>query len=197
MPLAAPAASSVQDKVTDDAGALSASEKSELEEKISQLQKDQHLVVYVVFADSLPGGAESYASSIVQAKGPNSAAYVVGVEESTMGVQTGTQWPQGRLDAMYDAAYGPLADGKQYGASALALVDVASSDSSGGAGTSGGSDSSGGAASSSGSGSGDGALWLAGGVGAVALAGGGIAAASRRKTKKDSAATLDLSLIHI
>ena len=57
MPLAAPAASSVQDKVTDDAGALTASEKSELEDKIAQLQKDQHLVVYVVFADSLPGGA--------------------------------------------------------------------------------------------------------------------------------------------
>lgn len=176
--VAAPEAASLTDKVTDEAGVLSSSEKSELEDKISALQQEHHVVIFVVFASSLPEGAESYAGEIVQAKGPNSAAYVVGVDDATVGVQTGKEWPRGRLDAMYEAAYAKLSDGRQFGASALALVDAAASGSSG---------SSSGAADSDGSGG----LWLAGGAGALALAGGGIAVASRRKTKKDSAATLE------
>ena len=177
--LAAPEAASIKDKVTDEAGVLSSSEKSELEDKISALQQENHVVIFVVFASSLPEGAESYADSIVKSKGPNSAAYVVGVDDSTVGVQTGNDWPRGRLDAMYDAAYAKLADGHQYGPSALALVDAAASGSAGSSSSS--------AADSDGSGG----LWLAGGAGALALAGGGIAVASRRKTKKDSAATLE------
>ncbi|QRP61501.1 TPM domain-containing protein [Corynebacterium minutissimum] len=179
--IAAPEAASLKDKVTDEAGVLSSSEKSELEDKIVKLQQEHHVVVFVVFASSLPEGAEAYAGEIVKAKGPNSAAYVVGVEDSTMGVQTGKEWPRGRLDAMYDAAYGKLAGGREYGASALALVDAASSGSSGSSGSAGSSDGSGG----------NGGLWLAGGAGALVVAGGGIAAASRRKTKKDSAAALE------
>lgn len=177
--LAAPEAASIKDKVTDEAGVLSSSEKSELEDKISALQQENHVVIFVVFASSLPEGAEGYAGEIVKAKGPNSAAYVVGVDDSTVGVQTGNDWPRGRLDAMYDAAYAKLADGHQYGPSALALVDAAASGSAGSSSSS--------AADSDGSGG----LWLAGGAGALALAGGGIAVASRRKTKKDSAATLE------
>lgn len=177
--LAAPEAASIKDKVTDEAGVLSSSEKSKLEDKISALQQENHVVIFVVFASSLPEGAESYADSIVKSKGPNSAAYVVGVDDSTVGVQTGNDWPRGRLDAMYDAAYAKLADGHQYGPSALALVDAAASGSAGSSSSS--------AADSDGSGG----LWLAGGAGALALAGGGIAVASRRKTKKDSAATLE------
>lgn len=179
--LAAPEAASIKDKVTDEAGVLSGSEKSELEDKISALQQEHHVVIFVVFASSLPEGAESYANSIVKSKGPNSAAYVVGVDDSTVGVRTGNDWPRGRLDAMYDAAYAKLADGHQYGPSALALVDAAASGSAG---------SSSGASAASDS-DGSGGLWLAGGAGALALAGGGIAVASRRKTKKDSAATLE------
>ena len=179
--LAAPEAASLTDKVTDEAGVLSDSEKAELEDKIAALQQENHVVIFVVFAPTLPEGAESYADSIVKSKGPNSAAYVVGVDDSTVGVQTGNDWPRGRLDAMYDAAYAKLADGRQFGASALALVDAAASGSSG---------SSSSADSSSGS-DGSGGLWLAGGAGALALAGGGAVVASRRKTKKDAAATLE------
>ena len=179
--LAAPEAASLTDKVTDEAGVLSDSEKAELEDKIAALQQENHVVIFVVFASSLPEGAESYADSIVKSKAPNSAAYVVGVDDSTVGVQTGNDWPRGRLDVMYEAAYAKLADGRQFGASALALVDAAASgSSSGSAGSSSSSDS-----------DGSGGLWLAGGAGALALAGGGIAVASRRKTKKDSAATLE------
>ena len=179
--LAAPEAASLTDKVTDEAGVLSDSEKAELEDKISALQQENHVVIFVVFASSLPEGAESYADSIVKSKGPNSAAYVVGVDDSTVGVQTGNDWPRGRLDVMYEAAYAKLADGRQFGASALALVDAAASgSSSGSAGSSSSSDS-----------DGSGGWWLAGGAGALALAGGGAAVASRRKTKKDAAATLE------
>ncbi|QQU92496.1 TPM domain-containing protein [Corynebacterium aurimucosum] len=179
--LAAPEAASLTDKVTDEAGVLSDSEKAELEDKISALQQEHHVVIFVVFASSLPEGAESYADSIVKSKGPNSAAYVVGVDDSTVGVQTGNEWPRGRLDVMYEAAYAKLADGHQYGPSALALVDAAASgSSSGSAGSSSSSDS-----------DGSGGWWLAGGAGALALAGGGAAVASRRKTKKDAAATLE------
>ena len=179
--VAAPEAASLTDKVTDEAGVLSDSEKAELEDKISALQQEHHVVIFVVFASSLPEGAESYADSIVKSKGPNSAAYVVGVDDSTIGVQTGNEWPRGRLDVMYEAAYAKLADGRQFGASALALVDAAATGSSG---------SSSGASAASDS-DGSGGLWLAGGAGALALAGGGIAVANRRKTKKDSAATLE------
>ncbi|OHO54525.1 chromosome partitioning protein ParA [Corynebacterium sp. HMSC035E02] len=179
--VAAPEAASLTEKVTDEAGVLSDSEKAELEDKIAALQQENHVVIFVVFASSLPEGAESYADQIVQSKGPNSAAYVVGVDDSTVGVQTGNDWPRGRLDVMYEAAYAKLADGRQFGASALALVDAAAS----------GSSSSSGSAGSSSDSDGSGGLWLAGGAGALALAGGGIAVASRRKTKKDSAATLE------
>ncbi|OFP29313.1 YgcG family protein [Corynebacterium sp. HMSC068G04] len=179
--VAAPEAASLTEKVTDEAGVLSDSEKAELEDKIAALQQENHVVIFVVFASSLPEGAESYADQIVQSKGPNSAAYVVGVDDSTVGVQTGNDWPRGRLDVMYEAAYAKLADGRQFGASALALVDAAASGSAG---------SSSGASAASDS-DGSGGLWLAGGAGALALAGGGIAVANRRKTKKDSAATLE------
>ena len=121
--VAAPEAASLTDKVTDEAGVLSDSEKAELEDKIAALQQEHHVVIFVVFASSLPEGAESYADSIVKSKGPNSAAYAVGVDDSTVGVQTGNDWPRGRLDVMYEAAYAKLADGRQFGASALALVD--------------------------------------------------------------------------
>ncbi|OFN36649.1 TPM domain-containing protein [Corynebacterium sp. HMSC072A04] len=181
--VAAPEAASLTDKVTDEAGVLSDSEKAELEDKIAALQQEHHVVIFVVFASSLPEGAEAYAGEIVQSKGPNSAAYVVGVDDSTVGVQTGNEWPRGRLDVMYEAAYAKLADGRQFGASALALVDAAASGSSSSSGSAG--------SSSSADSDGSGGLWLAGGAGALALAGGGIAVASRRKTKKDSAATLE------
>ncbi len=168
--VAAPEAASLTDKVTDEAGVLSDSEKAELEDKISALQQEHHVVIFVVFASSLPEGAEAYAGEIVQSKGPNSAAYVVGVDDSTVGVQTGNDWPRGRLDVMYEAAYAKLADGRQFGASALALVDAAASGSAG---------SSSGASAASDS-DGSGGLWLAGGAGALA-GGGGLAQAQDKE----------------
>lgn len=102
--------SSVTQKVTDNAGVLSSSEKSQLQEKITSLQKDEGLILYVVFENTLPGTAQDYADEFIDAKGPNSAVYVVSVEDRKVGVRTGNAWSSGRSDAMYDAASAHLAE---------------------------------------------------------------------------------------
>ena len=174
--LAQAAPSSITSKVTDNAGALSAEEKDQLEDEIKTLQKNEGLVLYVVFEKTLSGSAEDFAQQFVASKGPNSAIYVVSVEDRKVGVQTGGAWPKSRLNAMYEAASARLAD-DDLGGSALELVAAASGRGKG-------------SSSSSSADSGSGAGWLAGGAGALALAGGGIWLAGRRKTKKDSAETL-------
>ncbi|MGP5294969.1 TPM domain-containing protein [Corynebacterium casei] len=166
----AQAPSAISDRVTDSADVLSSAEESEITEKITQLQQEEQLMIHVVFTTDMDGmSAEEYAGAIVDAKGPNAAAYVVDVEQHQMGVQTGDQWPQGKLDDMYDAAYSHLAS-DDWAGSANALVDAA--------------------LGSGGSGGGGGA-WLAGAGGAVVVAGGGIWAYTRNRSKKESAAVLE------
>ena len=164
----------LQDKVTDEAGVLSAEEKSQLEQKITQLQKDEHLTLFVYITDELGTDPESFAGQAVKDKGPNSAVYALSINDRKMGVQTGKDWPQGRLDQMYDAAYDKLAS-DEYGASAVALADAALGNS---ASTNSVSDSSG-------------LAWLGGGAAAIVAAGGGIMYYSRRSTKKNNAQTLE------
>ena len=161
------------EKVTDDAGVLSTQEKAELREKIGQLQKDEHRVLFVYITNKLDTDPESYAAQVVKDKGENSAVYVLSVDDRKMGVQTGKDWPKGRLDQMYDAAYDKLT-GDEYGASALALADAALGNTS----SSNSSDSSG-------------LAWLGGGAAAIVAAGGGIMYYSRRNTKKNKAQTLE------
>lgn len=166
----AQAPSAISDRVTDSADVLSSADESEITEKITQLQQEEQLMIHVVFTTDMDGmSAEDYAGAIVDAKGPNAAAYVVDVEQRQMGVQTGDQWPQGKLDDMYDAAYSHLAS-DDWAGSANALVDAA--------------------LGSGGSGGGGGA-WLAGAGGAVVVAGGGIWAYTRNRSKKESAAVLE------
>lgn len=164
----------LQDKVTDEAGVLSAEEKSQLEQKIAQLQKDEHLTLFVYITDELGTDPESFAGQAVKDKGPNSAVYALSINDRKMGVQTGKDWPKGRLDQMYDAAYDKLAS-DEYGASAVALADAALGNS---ASTNSASDSSG-------------LAWLGGGAAAIVAAGGGIMYYSRRNTKKNNAQTLE------
>ncbi|MDN5800438.1 MAG: TPM domain-containing protein [Corynebacterium casei] len=168
----AQAPSAISDRVTDSADVLSDAEESEITEKITQLQQEEQLMIHVVFTTDMDGmSAEEYAGALVDEKGPNSAAYVVNTEQGQMGVQTGDQWPQGKLDEMYDAAYGPLAT-DDWAGSANALVDAA-------------------LGSGSASGSGASGAWLAGAGGAVAVAGGGIWMYTRKRSKKESAAVLE------
>ena len=164
----------LQDKVTDDAGVLSTEEKAELREKIGQLQKEEHRTLFVYITDELDTDPETFAAATVKDKGPNSAVYALSINDRKMGVQTGKDWPKGRLDQMYDAAYDKLA-GDEYGASALALADAALGNS---ASNSSASDSSG-------------LAWLGGGAAAIVAAGGGIMYYSRRTTKKNNAQTLE------
>ena len=88
------------EKVTDDAGVLSTQEKAELREKIGQLQKDEHLTLFVYITDELGTDPESFAGQAVKDKGPNSAVYVLSINDRKMGVQAGDAWPKGRLDQM-------------------------------------------------------------------------------------------------
>ena len=162
------------EKVTDDAGVLSTQEKAELREKIGQLQKDEHLTLFVYITDELGTDPESFAGQAVKDKGPNSAVYVLSINDRKMGVQAGDAWPKGRLDQMYDAAYDKLAS-DEYGASAVALADAALGNS---ASNNSASDSSG-------------LAWLGGGAAAIVAAGGGIMYYSRRNTKKNNAQTLE------
>lgn len=163
----------LQDKVTDEAGGLSAEEKSQLEQKITQLQKDERRTLFVYITDELGTDPETFAAAAVKDKGPNSAVYALSINDRKMGVQTGKDWPKGRLDQMYDAAYDKLTS-DEYGASALALADAALGNSP----TSNSSDSSG-------------LAWLGGGAAAIVAAGGGIIYYSRRNTKKNNAQTLE------
>ncbi|MEJ4118548.1 TPM domain-containing protein [Corynebacterium marquesiae] len=164
----------LQDKVTDDAGVLSTEEKAELREKIGQLQKEEHRTLFVYITDELGTDPETFAAATVKDKGPNSAVYALSINDRKMGIQTGKDWPQGRLDQMYDAAYDKLAS-DEYGASALALADAALGNS---ASNDSASDSSG-------------LAWLGGGAAAIVAAGGGIMYYSRRNTKKNKAQTLE------
>ena len=157
------------EKVTDDAGVLSTQEKAELREKIGQLQKEEHRTLFVYITDELGTDPETFAAATVKDKGPNSAVYALSINDRKMGVQTGKDWPKGRLDQMYDAAYDKLAS-DEYGASAVALADAALGNSA--------SDSSG-------------LAWLGGGAAAIVAAGGGIMYYSRRNTKKNNAQTLE------
>ncbi|MDV2434208.1 TPM domain-containing protein [Corynebacterium tuberculostearicum] len=164
----------LKEKVTDDTGVLSTQEKAELRKKIGQLQKDEHLTLFVYITDELGTDPESFAGQAVKDKGPNSAVYALSIKDRKMGVQTGKDWPKGRLDQMYDAAYDKLAS-DEYGASAVALADAALGNS---ASNSSASDSSG-------------LAWLGGGAAAIVAAGGGIMYYSRRNTKKNNAQTLE------
>ncbi|WP_299140109.1 TPM domain-containing protein [uncultured Corynebacterium sp.] len=164
----------LQDKVTDDAGVLSTEEKAELREKIGQLQKEEHRTLFVYITDELGTDPETFAAAAVKDKGPNSAVYALSINDRKMGVQTGKDWPKGRLDQMYDAAYDKLTS-DEYGASALALADAALGNS---ASNNSASDSSG-------------LAWLGGGAAAIVAAGGGIMYYSRRTTKKNNAQTLE------
>ncbi|MCQ9337265.1 TPM domain-containing protein [Corynebacterium phoceense] len=165
---AAPAASSITAKVTDDSGVLSSSQKSDLESQIAQLQSSDQRLLYVVYTTGLDSQVESYAESIVNARGTNTAAFVVDTQARKATVSVGSEWPSGSQDSLYEAAYDSLAASDWAGAGS-AVVEAASGS----------------------SGSGDGALWLGAGGAAVLAAGGGAYAMSRRKTKKETAATVE------
>src|SRR5699024_11035753 len=103
-------ATAISERAAVSAGVLSAIAKTGRADKITQLLPEQQRMVHIVFSNGFDGmSAEDYAGALVDEKGPNSAAYVVDVQGRQMGIQTGNQWPQGKLDEMYDAAYGPLA----------------------------------------------------------------------------------------
>lgn len=166
----------VRDRVTDESGVLSRAQAEELNAKITQIQSETQRILYVVYVPSFGGqDAESFARSIVNSRGENTAALVVATDDRLGGVFTGSQWSNSEREAMWDAAYSSLAGG-DWGAAGLAAADAALGNGSG-AGANGGS--------------GGGAGWLAAGGAAVVAAGGGIWAVNRRKTKKNQKEVLE------
>ena len=165
--------------VTDEAGALSTGDVSNIESAIQQVSAEQHKSLRVVYIESF-GGVQpaTWAQQAADANGPNTAVLVVSPSERAYAVAAGDQWTQKQVDAMDSAAYSHLSQNDWAGA-AVAAADAAAKGSAG-------------SGSGSGSGSGgSGAGWVAGGLGVAALAGGGIYAASKRETKKTQAKQLE------
>ena len=167
--LAAPAPESVSERVTDEVGVLSPTDKSQLEDKVKQLQSDKGELLYILFVGDTGTDSTTYAENIVTARGDNTAAYVVDVTARQTGAAAGTRFSSASAGDLDDAAQSFLANDDWAGA-ANAVVDTATS---GGNGTS------------------SGLGWLAGGAGAVAVAGGGIWVATRRKSKAQASKTLE------
>lgn len=169
--VAAPAPGSISARVTDEVGVLSPSDKSQLEEKIKQLQTDKGELLYILFVGDTGTNSTTYAENIVSARGDNTAAYVVDVAARQTGAAAGTRFSSASAGDLDNAAQSYLANDDWAGA-ANAVVDTATSGAAG---------------------SGSGAGWLVGGAGAVAVAGGGIWAATRRKSKAQATQTLEVA----
>lgn len=153
--------------VTDDAGVLSDAERAELEQAVANVSKEKHLSLRIVYVSSLGGmKGQQWAEQAVAANGSNTSVLVVSPSERGYGVFGGDEWQQSEIDAMDKAAYDKLVDDDWAGAG-LAAADAAVS-----------------------GGGGSGAGWAAGGVGVLALAGGGAWAVNRRNSKKRGAAQL-------
>ena len=153
---------SISSRLVDTANILSPSEKQAIGEKQTELQQNEGKVLFIVITDEIAGTAEEFTNEVVRSRGPNSAVYVLSVNDRKMGVQVGAEWDERTLNAMNDAAAKELST-DNFAQSAEAVASAA-------LGNSGGAS--------------DGGAWLAaGGLGAVA-AGGGIWAYTRRNSKK-------------
>lgn len=165
----AQAPSTYSEVVTDNAGILSESERSELTEAIKNVQREQQRKIYVVFTNDFGGlDGSQWAEQARRANsGNNVLVYGVNIQGRDYGVAYGDGW-KSDAQRMEKAAYNKLVDSDYFG-SAMALVE---------------------ASSSSGSESGDsgaGAAWLGGGAVAAVGTGAGLWAYSRRKRKKETA----------
>ncbi|PAJ71040.1 TPM domain-containing protein [Corynebacterium hadale] len=156
--------------VTDEAGVLSEAELASVKDAVSKVSQEKHLSLRVVYTSSLGNlTGPQWAEQAAAANGPNTAVLVVAPDERDYGVFGGNDWAQKDIDAMDAAAYEKLSAEDWAGAGTAAAE----------AAISGGSDGS------------SGAGWAAGGVGVLALAGGGAYVASRRNTKKQNAKQLE------
>ena len=161
--------------VTDDAGVLSDAELASVKDAVSKVSQEKRLSLRVVYTSSLGNlTGPQWAEQAAAANGPNTAVLVVAPDERDYGVFGGNDWAQKDIDAMDAAAYEKLS-AEDWAGAGTAAAEAAIS----GKGGSGGSDG------------GSGAGWAAGGVGVLALAGGGAYVASRRNTKKQNAKQLE------
>ncbi len=160
--------------VTDEAGVLTADERTKIESAISQVSASQGKSVRVVYLSTFGEYTpDQWVDKAVAANGSNTAILVISPDERAYNIGGGEQWTQNEIDRMNSAAYSRLQNLDWYGAGYYGVEAL-----DGG---------SGGAQSSDGSGAG----WIAGGLGVAALAGGGVYAASRRSTKNNQQKQLE------
>lgn len=164
----AQSASTIKDKVTDTAGVLSVSQKTEISNKVLNLQEKNGSLLYVVFVDGV-SSTKQLAQDIVSARGSNTGAMVVDTSGRQLNVAVGADFSGGDEDSLTDAALPFLARDDWAGA-ADATLDSALNE---------------------GSGAGNAGLWLGAGGAAIVVAGGGLWVAARRKTKKDHKAMVE------
>lgn len=159
--LAQMAPTELKDNVVDEAGVLSGGEKAEIEDAIAKLKESKKLNAYVVYLSSFGGeDPATWVREAVTDKGPNTAVIAISPEEGKYNVNAGSQWAAGDVDKMSDAAYSQLTN-KNYGAAGLDAINAVN-----------------------GSSDGEGAAFVAGGVGAAALAGGGFWLYGRNRNRK-------------
>ncbi|MEX3504893.1 TPM domain-containing protein [Corynebacterium sp. LK2510] len=160
--------------VTDQAGVLSPAELERVEQAIQRVATEHQRAVRVVYLDSFGAmSPEQWVQRAVDASGSNVAVIAISPDERSFYVQGGEMWSQSDVDRMYDAAYERLTQ-KDWAGAGIAAAEAASGSGGSGSGSSSGSDLG----------------WAAGGVGLIALAGGGMWAATRRSSKKTHAKQL-------
>ena len=109
--------------VTDEAGVLTAAERSEIESAISQVSASQGKSVRVVFLSSFGEYTPSeWVDRAVAANGSNTAVLAISPDQRAYNVGGGTEWTQGEIDRMNQAAHSQLAQ-MNWGQAALDAVE--------------------------------------------------------------------------
>lgn len=161
--LVLPATAQVQtqqltDRVTDNAGVLSADEKASLNDKFSQFTSETGLVPFYVLERDLGGmsGEQAATQLFETGGGDNVLIFVVGVEDRTVGMKYGADWPSSAVSSIQSNATGALSNSDWFGAGEVLA---------------------------GGSSDGSGLWWLLGG-GAVVVGGGAVMASRGKKNRR-------------
>lgn len=173
--------------VTDDSGRLSESDISTIEDAAREYSRQTGGAVSIAFVTDASGtDPVYYAEQQRDSMGSGRYDIALAVADSTYGVAFSNPFTNSETVQIENATQGKLADGDFPGA-ALTFIstasEIASGRAPGGVGDSGTTGS--GASGSDGAGAGA----VIGGVGALALAGGGIAYAAKRRRKQEQSYT--------
>lgn len=123
--------SSFENLLTDEAGVLSPEESAQLSSALSESVKNTHRPLYIVYLSDTNGmSAEAWARQAGRQLRSNEAAVLAIVPNSRDGgVWTGSEWPSGSDQHIWDAAYPHLVE-KEWGKAGLAAAEATTRSSS-------------------------------------------------------------------